>query len=82
MLQQHFNCYAESIQVYIHQSVTIIRFKNTHYLISILHMYRFTIIAYSNNVIEKKKKKEKNCREHNNGSVRKIVVILIKTLRE
>lgn len=43
MSQQHFNYYAESIQVYVHQSIIIITFKNTHYLVSILHMYSFTV---------------------------------------
>lgn len=81
MLQQHFNYYAQSIQVYVHQLVIIITFKNTHHLISILHIYSFTL---NNSLFGEarnwKEKRRKNCREHNNGSARKIVVILIKTI--
>lgn len=47
MLQQHFNYYAQSIQIYVHQLVIIITFKNTHHLISILHIYNFTVLNNS-----------------------------------
>lgn len=47
MLQQHFNYYAQSIQIYVHQLVIIITFKNTHHLISILHIYSFTVLNNS-----------------------------------
>lgn len=71
MLQQHFNYYAESIQVYVHQSIIIITFKNTHYLVSILHMYSFTV---SNNSLLRQrnwKKKEKKIVESTITAVQK-----------